>query len=269
MSEPNYKSHNNIASSRNFNVNFNYAWNNKENYWSPMGISQADILLNNAKSSIHKFGSCSISNQVSQSSPITIWDGGDLYNFPSNQGESLVINSDDPSDDQAIVVMGLDENFLEKTETVILDGATEVPLSGKWSRVFRAYNDGSSDLTGEIYIGQGGGGDSFAEIHDGNNQTLMGVYTVPDNYTGYLLKFHCSAQNSSSAQINFVTQIRTRDYGKVFRTRRIISFSTINSDEESLLFPIELPPKSDIMFNIVDSDGNNGSVNVDFDIALH
>jgi len=30
-----------------------------------------------------------------------------------------------------------------------------------------------------------------------------------------------------------------------------------------------LPPKTDIIFNIVSANGNNGAVNADFDIALH
>ena len=51
--------------------------------------------------------------------------------------------------------------------------------------------------------------------------------------------------------------------------REIVSFGTDHDTQRTLDFPTKLQPKTDILFNIVDSDGNNGAVNADFDIALH
>ena len=72
----------------------------------------------------------------------------------------------------------------------------------------------------------------------------------------------------SLKHIHFTAQIRTREFGKVFRVREIVSFGTSRHTKE-LQFPTKLQPKTDIIFNVVNSDGNNGAVNADFDVALH
>ena len=140
---------------------------------------------------------------------------------------------------------------------------------GVWSRVFRAYNDDSSDFAGNITINEVGGATDYLKMIDGNNQTLMCIYTIPADKIGYLTQYSLSAQKPSSSSINFTAQIRTREFGKVFRVREIVSFGTDHDTQRSLDFPTRLQPKTDIIFNIVDSDGNNGAVNANFDIALH
>jgi hypothetical protein len=167
-----------------------------------------------------------------------------------------------------VVVQGLDENFLDKTWTGTLAGQTPVNI-GTWTRIFRAYNDGSTDFVGDITINEVGGSIDYVKILDGNNQTLMCIYTIPADKIGYLTKYSLSAQKPSSSSINFTAQIRTREFGKVFRVREIVSFGTDHDTQRSLDFPTKLQPKTDIIFNIVDSDGNNGAVNADFDVALH
>ena len=93
---------------------------------------------------------------------------------------------------------------------------------------------------------------------------------IPADKIGYLTRYSLSAQNEqSSSSIHFTAQIRTREFGKVFRVREIVSFGTSHDTERVLQFPTKLQPKTDIIFNVVNSDGNNGSVNADFDVALH
>jgi hypothetical protein len=257
-----------FAHERNTNVNFNYIWDASDENWIPMTISQSDSVINQAKANIHKFGS--LPSIVDKTTEETIWDAGNIYEFPSDQGESISLKSSDTNDDQEITIVGLDENFEEKTESATLNGQSGVNVSGTWTRVFRAFNNGSTDLSGDVNIYKTSDLNKiYAKILAENNQTMMSLYTIPSNYTGYLLKYHCSAQNTdSSSSVNFVIHIKTREFGKVFRTRQIISCSTNASEEEELKFPLELPPKTDIVFNKVSANGTQGSVNADFDIAL-
>ena len=137
----------------------------------------------------------------------------------------MEVVSSSGDDNQDIVIQGLDENFLEKTWTGTLNGTTPVNI-GTWTRVFRAYNDGTTDFLGNITINEVGGTTDYIKILDGNNQTLMCVYTIPADKVGYLTKYSLSAQKSSSTTINFTAQLRTREFEKVFRVREIVSFGT-------------------------------------------
>jgi len=266
-----------FAHERNTNVNFNYVWDQQTENWIPMNDvagGTLDAILNNTKEHIHKFGSVfKVNGSVDQTDYFSIWDGASeatltngKYIFPSNNGESISIVSDSASDTEKILVIGLDENFEQKQEEVILQGTTAVNLTGLWSRIFRAYNNGTRDLLGNVSIF---GTATYAKILVGNNQTLMSLYTIPANYTGYLLKYTITAQNTgSSSAIGFTIDMKVREYGKIFRVLARTSAGTDYSIQEDYPFPLKLEPKSDIIFNVISANGNNGSVNADFDIAL-
>ena len=273
--QPRFDDSSELVPHRNFTIPFNYVWERESARWIPMeegfGGSYLDNITFNATAFIHKFGSNPEVKQsgLSVSSPETIWDGSNEYNFPSDDGENMEIVSTSGSDTQDVVVQGLDENFIDKTWTGTLTGSTAVNI-GTWTRIFRAYNDGDADFVGDITINEVGGSTEYLKILDGNNQTLMAIYTIPADKVGYLTRYSLSAQNEqSSSSIHFTAQIRTREFGKVFRVREIVSFGTSHDTERVLQFPTKLQPKTDIIFNVVNSDGNNGSVNADFDIALH
>lgn len=272
--QPRFDDSSELVPHRNFTIPFNYVWERQSERWIPMeegfGGSYIDGITFQASAYVHKFGSNpKVPNSgLSVSSPETIWDGSGEYQFPSNDGENMEVVSTEDTDKQEIVIQGLDENFLEKTWTGTLNGTTPVNI-GTWARVFRAYNDCITNFFGDITVNEVGGTTDYIKILDGNNQTLMCVYTIPADKVGYLTKYNLSAQKSSSATINFTAQLRTREFAKVFRVREIVSFGTDHDTRRRLDFPTALPPKTDIIFNIVDADGNNGSANADFDIALH
>jgi hypothetical protein len=78
-----------------------------------------------------------------------------------------------------------------------------------------------------------------------------------------------SAHNAgASSDIFYNIKIKTREFGKVFRTQSSNSFGTSQSIERFLTFPIQLLPKTDIKFDVVSANGNNGSVDAEFSIAL-
>lgn len=273
--QPRFDDSSELVPHRNFTIPFNYVWERESARWIPMeegfGGSYLDNITFNASAFVHKFGSNPEikSSGLSVASPETIWDGSNEYTFPSDDGEIMEIVSSSGADTQDVVVQGLDENFLDKTWTGTLAGQAPVSI-GTWTRIFRAYNDGDANFVGGITINKVGGSTEYLKILDGNNQTLMAIYTIPADKVGYLTRYSLSAQNEqSSSSIHFTAQIRTREFGKVFRVREIVSFGTSHDTERVLQFPTKLQPKTDIIFNVVDSDGNNGAVNADFDVALH
>jgi len=265
-----------VGANRNLGIPFNYVWDRSKSYWKPMDLgdlgSYSDKVNAGADDRILKFGSNpNIPNDVSLSSPETVWDGSTEYVFPPDVGTGIQVKSANGGDSQEIIIQGLDESFNSASWTGDLNGSSEVNVAGTWSRVFRAFNNDNTDFAGNINIhASGDDSTSYAKILTGNNQTLMAVYTVPESTTGYLIQYEASAQNtSSSSSIGYTLHLKTREYGKVFRVQEVTSITTENSHTQELQVPITLEPKTDILVNVVNANGNNGSVNADFSIALH
>lgn len=266
-----------ISPNRNHSIVFNYIWDEVNDYWKAEekggAGSYSDYISANFHSYIHKFGTNpNIGSSISDENPTTVWDGNndDIYIFPPDEATGIQLSSSQNADTQELIVQGLDENFYEQSWTGNLNGTGIVNVDGSWTRVFRAFNNDSTDLTGDINIHASGNPSlSYAKILFPNNQTLMAIYTIPADATGYLMKYQTSADNpSSSSEIGYTLKLKTREFGKVFRTKEIDSVGTSYSLTKDLTFPSLLPPKTDIKFDITSANGNNGSVNVDFDIAL-
>lgn len=263
-----------VTISRNLNIPFNYIWNQTSGSWKPMDalslLPHREYVINSAHEFVNKFGAnTAVSSLASTSAPETVWEGGGEYVFPPNVGTGVQITSDDNSDNQNVVVQGLGSDFLSKTWTGSLNGTGEVDI-GTFSRIHRAFNDDSTDFAGNINIhASGDASTSYATIVGANNQTQLGVYTIPADCTGYLVKYSMSATNAnSSATIKYTLQLKTREFEKVFRVKDSFGVSTEDHFDHDLASPKTLSPKTDILFNIVSANGNNGSVFANFNIAL-
>jgi len=88
---------------------------------------------------IHKFG-----RNTDSDTGDDIWDGSAAYPFPAAAATTTVASGDanDTSDGtgaRTIDVMGLDANYASVTESVTMNGTSNVTLSTSFLRVFRAY----------------------------------------------------------------------------------------------------------------------------------
>jgi hypothetical protein len=131
-------------------------------------------------SSVHKFGW----NTGVGTSEETVWDGSNVYSY-SAIGTATAHSTTDGSDSASTVtIQGLDENFLLVTDTLTVDGAAS---ANQYSRIFRAYmataNTGTTNVNSVDIKTRS---NTIARISAGQGQTLMALYTIPANKTGYL-----------------------------------------------------------------------------------
>jgi hypothetical protein len=207
--------------------------------------------------------------------PEDIWDYGGIYTFPSDSGETIYISSSSSSDTSSFVVQGLDSNFYEKTETVTLNGQTSVEV-GSFSRVYRAFNDSSNDLNGDVYMYTTGTVSAGvpqtattvkAQVLTGFQQTQMAIYTVPADYTAYVADISCSAPRLANQTIAIQMHLDVREYDKVFRTRLVFGVND-SLYQDQLFAPIVLPPKTDIRLRAQQVYASDTPVAASFDLYL-
>ncbi|CAN8142792.1 hypothetical protein THIOSC15_770002 [uncultured Thiomicrorhabdus sp.] len=116
------------------------------------------------------------------------------------------ISSSSISDTGTIQVQGLDANWELITQVVTLNGQTRVALTTPLLRAFRGKNTGTIPLVGNIVIYEntalsGGLPTDTTKIrliiNNGNNQTLMALYTIPAGKTGYMRDWYASTAGAS------------------------------------------------------------------------
>ena len=239
---------------------------NIENF--QLGVASGD--LSPSYKQVFKFGqNASVGNSVE-----TIWLEGGLYAYPPS-ATTMTVSSSDANDTSAgtgartIQISGLDGDYNEISETIILNGQTPVTTSNSYLRVNRALvlTAGSGGVNaGIIYVGTGTvtsgvPANKYTTINgDGTNQTLQAFWTVPAGYTAYIYQTNISTGTSSATPAVLKTLLVVRPFGGVFNTKEVITISNGNHLQD-YSFPIKIEEKSDIEFR-AESSSPSVSFNV-------
>jgi hypothetical protein len=204
-------------------------------------------------------------NSVVSNTEETIWDAGGIYTYPSSALAMTVTSAGGATDSGiTVVVQGLDGNYLEVSEEVTLNASGVATTTQTFLRVFRAYVSGGTEPTGNITITNTA--TTYAQIIDGDHQTLMAVYTVPAGKTLYLSRG--SISSGTEIANKFITgRLVTRLQGKIFRTQAKVTLTNgfIDFDWE---VPLQLPEKTDIEASAVASSASTTAVSATFEGIL-
>jgi hypothetical protein len=193
-----------------------------------------------------------------------IWDVGGTYTYQGSALAMTVTSGGGATDNGVqVTVQGLDASYNEVSETVTLAGSGTATTTQTYLRVYRAFVAGSQEPTGDIDIDNGG--TTYARIQDGENQTLMALWTVPAGYTAYLLQTDVTAfteQNNKFATVH----VQTRELNGVFRTQD--KFAIVEATHhQQYQVPLPIPEKTDIRVRaIASSSSANLEVSAGLDI---
>jgi hypothetical protein len=191
-----------------------------------------------------------------------LWEGltssGGNYPFPASAG-TIVVVSDSASDTAVTVLInGLDASFQKQTETVALNGTTNVTTTKSFLRI-----NGVTTVTGNAVgnVTFTRGATVIAKITAGLGNTQMAVYTVPAGYTFYLSYFQADGNTTTTSGAYMNTRVRyTTNPGGVVT---IVSQTTyLNSLQIPFTVPFDIAEKTDIEFQFLGSGGAGSRQNV-------
>ena len=198
-----------------------------------------------------------------------------LVGNPNESGDSYRIVTNGSTGASILHILGLDENFLEIEEFVILNGQSNVATSrggvdGVYIRQFRArvFGPGTTAAEGTIESTAVTDGTVTLQILGSNNQTLMAIYTCPADKICYIIKWWGSMTRAvASATSDFHLRGGTLDgIGYLLQDR---SFTTTGSSQFTFDYavPIAIPGGSDIW---VEANANANLVGVasGFDVIV-
>ena len=210
--------------------------------------------------------------------PSDIWEQGGIYTFDTNGTAPIAyISSSDNADVQDIEIIGLDINGNEVTQTVTLTGQAVVVLNTALWRVFRMSNEGAVNVSGIIYLGidptptagiPSPTSSIRAIINDGNNQTLMCIYTIPKGKVGFLFRgeIGTSRNKDGDARCSYYS----RRFGKVFKVKKRVDVVNNGSStyQDVRSFPDVIPALTDIKLTVETVSKDDMGMWGTFDILL-
>jgi len=158
-----------------------------------------------------------------------------------------------------------------QTTSVTCTGFAGVTLPGTWIRTFRIKNTGTTNNAGIIYLSTDSDttGDGVpdpvtlirAQVSVGKNQTLMAIWSVPNDFTAYLTNFYASAA-ATTVKTSEIT-LWVRPFGGVFQVKKIFSINSGTMAQLHYDFPLKILEKSDV--RITANSNATSSVSAGFD----
>ena len=209
----------------------------------------------------------------------TVWAQGGNYPWLDNAvtmfvSSSSVNDASGGTGANTIIIQGLDEDYNEIEETVVLNGQTQVATQLSYLRVYRAFVTlaGSSGTSGgTIYIGSSGAsggvpnGTVYANLGLGN-QTQIAAYTVPAGYTLYLDDINFTAGISQAGKVATCSFVSRGVGSNVFRTR-FINVLQSNQLITKFEYPQPYTEKTDLECR-VRTDSSNNAIGASFQGVL-
>lgn len=207
----------------------------------------------------------------------TIWTAGGLYTHLASPAV-LTISSSSTSDTSAgvgarqVYVLGINSTGSEVNEVVTLNGQTAVNTTHTYTAIqnMQVVSVGSSaHNVGNIFAGTGTvtagvPANVFGHILATENSSLMGHFTVPAGYTGYLISGSMSSGTESGS--NYITgrlKVKSND---IIYTGAVVTFSNTTA-AFTFNYPLKFEENDCITATAVPT-ANNEAISSYFQVLL-
>jgi len=242
------------------------------NFQNPSTTAQGkneDFILQLARGHVanhsfnHKFGAVpAMSNGVTG----TVWDVNDVvypWSVWDTAGAVQVAAVNASDNGKQITIQGLNAEYKFQEETITMSSSTTVNSTKSFIRLNRGFIVDGSTNAAQVLVTKSD--TTVLRITPGKGQTLMAVYTIPADSTGYLTQGGCSIQKGGDA----TGDMYIRYFGQTsFRVGHSFEVQGEGGPYQyKFSVPIRIPEKSDIDVR-ASVRSNNSRVTAVFDIIL-
>lgn len=196
-----------------------------------------------------------------------IWGGGGSLTYAGDaSADAKSVASSSALDIYPIIIKGLDISGDAVTQTLTLTGTTRVALTTNLWRVQSIEHDSTADNAGNIIVyAESSTIPSLGDVLirgvmlAGNNKSLMGFHTIPNDMVGVLLRAETGINQQDATTDNSIEDadsvLYTRKYGKNFVLRKRVNLVTWHSQvyQDNKIIPLLIPGLSDIKYTVTDA----------------
>lgn len=185
-----------------------------------------------------------------------LWEGltssGGNYPYPASAVVMTLASSSASDTAVSIFIEGLGAGFVQQTETVALNGTTNVSTTKSFLRINRMSSVVGNAVGNVTAIN---GGVTYAKINAGSGDTQMSIFTVPAGYTFY----QTSLTAGSNTSVTSGAFVRTRTYVVDNPKSGVITLQAqgvfVQTFALNSSYPIEFPEKHDIQWQFQGGGG--------------
>lgn len=232
-------------------------------------VAVGDAVLNDSHMQIGFVTAVTSSVELAISSAMRDPNTG-LDGLPNNAGDTYRIVRDASTGASILQIAGLNAFFLEQEEFIVLAGQVPVETAFTWSRQhrMRIFTTSTAGAIGTVKSTAQVDDTVTAQIIDGNNQTLMAVYTVPADKIGYICRWKSSLTGAVSSDVIVEMKVgQLLRVGLTIDSQAIRSAGSSNVPEDSSDYDI-IPGGADIWMQASASNPNTG-VSGRFDVVMY
>jgi len=236
------------------------------------GVAALDLVINDTTGQFGIVESVDSETQIT-CTQMTNGSQEDFQTSANSAGDAYRIANASGTGAATIQIFGLDSDWASQTETVVLNGTTVVDLAKTYIRINRmvVLTAGSSGgAEGTLTCRIDGAGTTAAVINNGNNQTLMAIYTIPAGRTGYFMQGYVGLSKGGGATaVNAQFSWRSRTFGGVFNVKGVINCQSSGSSYFSYNYAGApgLPPRTDVLMRVNEVSATIGA-SAGFDLLI-
>ena len=235
-------------------------------------------------SAVNKFG-----HNPSAVAGDDIWGGGGTYVFYPTAGVDVDIISTSVNDTNGgtganeVTVIGLDANWEQQEETVVMNGTTAVQLTNTYVRLFRAFvriagttesNEGAITAYARATGSGVTAGDVGIHITVGHGQTQQCIYTIPAGKTAYFIKGYVglatSVKTAENGTFNWMLKVNAFGPGGAWLVQGEVGLVNLGSGYWQYEYGVPagpIPEKTDIRIELIQASATFDTVG-GFDLIL-
>jgi hypothetical protein len=180
---------------------------------------------------------------------IPAWENSTAYTYPTVALNMTAVSSNTSDTDVTIITLGLDENYNRISNTVTLNGTSNVSI-GSFYRI----NDVitlSGNARGDVTIANNA--TTYAKVLQGTGKNQASIFTVPAGHEFYLYRIDafCATATLNNRHLFFRNFIQQPN-GTILRVAETTFLEQMNIQRR---IPFRYSEKTDIQFQVRSSAG--------------
>ena len=191
-------------------------------------------------------------NRTIETTYETVWNnGGGIYTFPSSAVTLSIVSSSASDVGNAVFIAGLDEDYNEISDLVVLNGLTPVSSNKSFFRI-NTFAMGVGNNVGNIVASSSGTEYGYIQADLGTSQGI--IYTVPAGHSMYVLNAHFT---SGTVNPNKFLYSRGHTISSTGRSTKFWESTFATNIVFDLQVPFRIPEKTDFTIEAKSSSANN------------